>query len=336
MRLIVRAVLVPALFVCATGVALAQAAESANTIREALTKSGVGEAIEAAGAPFLDVPLTSSEYAVAGDTFVVGYYLRRELDGGSLGPLRVSRFDRRSRLWTHAVDPRVHDSLGSVLRIRIQSNGISLYLHGTPSSGKVLVLEPAALGVILLVDGNNGHVLRDGTVVFEGPIRHFSQTHQSTLWVLDHGSPAPSQVFPGPKESTLATQYRRRVVNAYRRLPAVDRQVYESSVYGPVTDFDRSFADIVEAGSADAGRANTHVVFAATYESASLGGAEQGGPAEMITIVSCQRDARRQWRCSEKLIEDVATSVGLRLTRSEDGGHTRASVDAIVRRVAQR
>ena len=93
-----------------------------GTLRSALQHYGLEAAVRAADAPKLDAPLTSSEFAFSGGTFVGAYYFRDELHGQGLGRLRVSTFDKATGQWRHA--PPMRQAVGSVLHVGISDHYI--------------------------------------------------------------------------------------------------------------------------------------------------------------------------------------------------------------------
>src|ERR1043166_8801364 len=95
-------------------------AQGAVTLRD-LLGTEFAAAFSATGAHDLDRPLSSSNAGASADIFFAAYYFVDELrDGGVLGPLHVSAFNRTRGRWSDA-PPFAEDISGSVLDLRFVS-----------------------------------------------------------------------------------------------------------------------------------------------------------------------------------------------------------------------
>jgi hypothetical protein len=265
----------------------AQTDQDPDTLRLRLTAAAIAGADAAPGAPALDRALSSSHSGASNDFFVAGYYFVNELRDGSLGPLHVSVFDRRTSRWAHV--PLPPDPAGAVTFIRIRGNTAALTLH----SGFALVIDARSAQAIGQFRGFPRQLLSDESVVYLEPQRQFSPTFQDELAIFDVQSRQHQQVFPGPGESAHATQFRETIRQAWTRLPERRRKEIASSVFGLVDDFDRSIERIVES---DGGRLTLDV----TYQSERLRG--EAPDPRLETRVTCERQSTR-YVCTEELAQ---------------------------------
>jgi hypothetical protein len=176
-----------------------------HSLRLSLQDAGFSEAIRASNPPDLDREVTSSQSGTSEYEFVAAYYFVDELNGVSLGPLHVSRFDNRTRRWTHSLTFSDDDARGSAQFVAIGDRFIIIRLHWTPSAGGEVVLDHDTLKFETLV---RGFALSTGgsRIIFEANTVHFAPTHQA---VLKEVEPAP---VAKPRSSPAAANHHWRAV----------------------------------------------------------------------------------------------------------------------------
>jgi hypothetical protein len=295
-----------------------------GTLRSALQHYGLDAAAHAADAPKLDTPLTSSEFAFSGGTFVAAYYFRDELQGQSLGRLRVSVFEKTTGRWRHA--PPARQPVGSVLSVGLSDKYIVIEGHANPSAGIGLLLNRVTLRSIARVSGYGLRLLRDETVLYHANMVHFAPLHQERLIVFDPRSRREVEVFPGPRESTIAAAYRNRIRTVYESLSAAQKATFEQSAYGPVGDFDRSISYLAERPAGD------RMAFVASYESNRL---DRKIPRADV-LVQCDRSAVLKWSCTERELEDAARVYSFELRRKPNGWFEAADIQPLIGKVLAR
>jgi hypothetical protein len=297
------------------------------TLREALSRSGFRDGEAAPETPELDRKLTSSAFGRSEQAFVAAYYFEDELKDGSLGPLRVSRFDRQARGWTHAAAFDENMS-GSVTSVHSTPRYVLVSLHLTPSAGGVLVLGSSRLNLLVTLGGFAPLVMADGSIIFSGNMTHFAPTHQQRLLAFDPDASREIELFPGKKESPLAAGYRRVVRRAYASLSQAVKEEFQDSSDGPVDDYDRSIGSVHEGGD------GTRIAFHVTYNCFRIENVVPVPP--MRTLVRCDRRAKRPWSCGERELEQVARDLHYQLARDVEGHLTRATLDSLVDTVLRR
>ena len=299
-----------------------QAQEHA-TLRAMLTRAGFGDGATAAGAPDLERALTSSESGTSADNFVAAYYFADESSNQVLGPLHVSRFDRPTRRWVHAM-PFDSEIRGSVLGVAVSARYVIVDLHWNPSAGQGVVLDSSTLALLGTFDGYGERELRDGVIVHSGNTVHFAPTHKSRLFAFEPRSRRSTEIFPGRRESTIAVDYRRKVRAAYAQLPPDSREQFEHSVYGAVDDFDRYFRSFVESANGKA------LAFIVTYRATRL---DDFPP--MQTVVRCQHQSNT-WTCEESSVEQASRATEVTVSRGGNGLYETAVLERVLRALVER
>jgi len=151
-----------------------------------------------------------------------------------------------------------------VLKVALSARYAILDLHWNPSAGQGVVLNSRTLAFIGTFEGYAARELQDGVITHSGNTVHFAPTHQDRLFAFEPRLKRGSEIFPGPRESPIAVDYRRKVRAAYAQLPQASRQEFEESVYRVVEDFDREFGPLVD------GSNGKTIAFVATYWSTRL------------------------------------------------------------------
>jgi hypothetical protein len=290
------------------------------TIREALIQREFKDALAAPNRPPLDDRITSSAFGSDSEYFVAAYYLERELNDQALGRLYLSSYDKRRRTWTHS---RPRPPSGSVVGVDLESRFVFVSLHLTPSAGTQLVFDRSSLRHVASLGGFDLRLLADSTILFIGNMRHFAPTHQERLLSYDPRTGAETEVFPGPKESPIAAEYRQRVRETYKRLSAEQRAEYERTAFGAVDDFDRSIASLDERPGG--GRIAFVVFYGADRLKETL--------ASAIGVVRCDQQPPGMWLCEERAAEEVARQLRIDLAPGPGSRNDPAQLDKLVKAI---
>jgi len=138
-----------------------------------------------------DLDQTITSYAVLDDQqwFVIGYY--HTAQDALLHELQVRSLDKRAGVWRRAT----FDAIGSVLSLTRHNRFIYLRGHGSPSSGRLLVLIDD-LGLRHTLDGWPEQFMEDGRVVFQRNMRPFQPSHAGVLALYDPVADRESPLFP--------------------------------------------------------------------------------------------------------------------------------------------
>ena len=263
-----------------------------------MTRSGFAAAITSPDPRDLDRELTTSSFGFDANSFVAACYFVDEAKDQRLGPFHLIRFDRASGHWNRRT---LDEPQGAPIGVVIGQRNILVRTTLTPSAGLILVLNQT-LGSVATLNGFDPVETPDGVVLFRGNMRHFAPTHAETLWVFDGRSGTPTEIFPGPKLSTLAEEVRRRIVDTVERLPEKEQKEFSESNYGPPFDFDRTFVSLTVSTS---GRT---IAFVVDYDNYRL-----DGFAGLETLAVCRQGAVSTWSCQEETIADAARRLGVRV-----------------------
>jgi len=298
-------------------------AQEHATLRAMLTRAGFGDGATGVGAPDLERALTSSESGTSATSFVAAYYFADESPNQVLGPLHVSRFDRLTRRWIHAM-PFDSDIGGSVLGVAVSARYVILDLHWNPSAGQGVVLDSSTLALVGTFQGFGERELPDGVIVHSGNAVHFAPTHKYRLFAFEPRSKRSTEIFPGRRESTIAAEYRRNVRAAYAQLPQDSREQFERSVYGAVDDFDRDFESVTEGANGKA------IAFIVSYSCTRL-----DNLPPTLTVVRCQHQSET-WTCSESSVEQASRTTRVTVWRGGNGLYDKGVVERMLRVLVER
>jgi hypothetical protein len=150
--------------------------------------------------PHLNAPITS--YAILNDEqeFVIAYYLASPPDQTLRPPLLVTRYTKSSGQWQHvALTEEMVKTLGSVLDIKHNGKRYYLTLHGSPSSGWLVILRDD-LTVDKTLPGGADAFVKSGELVYWGNTVHFADVHPETLWLYNPDTRESKQIYPQPRD----------------------------------------------------------------------------------------------------------------------------------------
>jgi len=202
---------------------------------------------------------------------------------------------------------------------------VLLDLHGSPSAGTGLVLDATTLSAVGSLNGFNLRGLARGEILFSANMTHFAPTHQERLMLYTPQTRLESELFPGRTPSVIASAYRRLINSTYAALPALVKQEFETSVYGPVDDFDRSISHVIESGD------ETRIAFYIGYRSARL----SGKLPPIAAIGRCQRQESHTWTCDEMEFDAAARSAGMAVNPRPGVGPDSRQIEQVVRKIAE-
>jgi hypothetical protein len=294
-----------------------QPQDAAATLRTFLVKYGFDEAITAANAPDLDRPLANWGVSVVDTTVVIAYDYKDAGAPRESTPLHVSRFDRTGARWVHT---EISDLRGGAINSVTSSDlFVVVDLHVNPSTNQGIVLDAATLRHIGDLKGYDFRLLRDGSILFFGGMRHFAPIHQASLRLFKANEPEV-ELFPGPQPSPLASVYRKSFLAAADAVPPEAQVKFRIENRSP-RDFDRdiAFLQVVDDDS--------RLAFAAFYDSDVL---REFPHPTLETLVRCDRRATLRWVCRESELAEQSRRLKVALEKNQNGRYDPTALQAVI------
>ena len=205
---------------------------------------------------------------------------------------------------------RVTDFLMEVGWVSMDPRYIFLSSHLSPSAEVSLVLD-RSFTLLGELRGYGFHVLDDVTILFNGNMVHFADSHQQTLQAFNPVSRKTTEVFPGAYNSPYGPALMNRITSLLARSDESTRDVLLAARID--VGFDRTLVDW------RADPSGRKVVIAVDYHRDRLQHLEwettdnTGRPMpivpselELRTVAVCSRTGADGWRCREQLLADAA------------------------------
>jgi hypothetical protein len=157
-----------------------------------------------------DRRITSYEVYDEGEWFAIAYYW----DAASLDLLRFGVYNRRVRGWKSTTLP---GDWGSITRVNRSEQWWYVSGHWSPSAAPTLVLS-TDLKVRRALKGWPELILRDGRVVYQNNMPHFSPAYPGSLSVYDPRADRDARLFPVKPDIARGNLWMDRTISDVQRI----------------------------------------------------------------------------------------------------------------------
>lgn len=288
--------------------ALAACPSNAQTLREALTDSGI--APENAKLANLDRDIDGEAQVADEAQFVIAYYLDNDTENLK-APLFLDRLDRKTGKWRSAIianpatksDDTPVSCAGAVLNVKPIEDRLLVETHLNPSAGCLLIFSDELRLEKSLYGWQVGQLGPSGIVYHRSEI-HFAPVHPAEIALYDLKTGREEQLFPRRPFQAIRLARVAQLKDFYdthqdwcrANNDPCDPQQFDSSLEGPVVSDEPQDA----------------LAFVISYEQVQLFAGEvqkPSGPKQVLYVFRHVSDeAKLEYR--ERLMSDVTAHFG--------------------------